>query len=261
MDTNLFSQIASGIGMAGGLWALVRWAEERKSNGNGHEPPNPLKDLPDWVIARDIALKELVEGMANRNRDFMDRIGQLVEIERAPQPDPAWVKDLTERMDAVLQMGPPVLKPNITVKNDPPDFSSVEQRMDKLIQQVSRLMTPFNPKGGDGEPAAPRAPGPIVIDPNPINLELFNTVHVPEWHNVELVPPETDVFYASFFNLGPGHIYMRQDEHPTSLDDPHATTIPSGSGDNTISTPKRIFVLADEGGATISVRLSYIPAT
>jgi hypothetical protein len=54
---------------------------------------------------------------------------------------------------------------------------------------------------------------------------------------------------------------MKADDEPESLDDPTATTIPSGSGDNTISTPKQLFVLADEGGATMSIRLSYTPAT
>jgi hypothetical protein len=94
-----------------------------------------------------------------------------------------------------------------------------------------------------------------------VHLEIFNTVHAEEWEILELVPPETDLYYLSFLNLGPGHIYMRQDEPPHSLDDPHSTTIPSGSGDNTINTPKQIYVLADEGGATMSVRLSYTPAT
>jgi hypothetical protein len=272
MDANLFSQIASGIGMAGGLWALVRWAEERKHNGNGHGSPSE-PPLTNQVQQETKILVHLVQSALNENSENMKRLADAVtEVahqKNEPQPDPVWVKDLnrrvfesTERMEAVLQMGPPVVEaPHVTVEAPAaglPDFSEIERRLGQVVQQISRLVTPSPPKPkSDGEEPAALARGPIQRIPTPRQLQQFNTVGVAEFTVVEMLPPEPDVFSLSIMNLGPGTVYCRADQPPTDVGDPFATTIPPGTGDNSIQTPARLFVLADLGGGTLSVRLSH----
>jgi hypothetical protein len=169
-----WSEVASGIGMAGGLWAVVRWLEERK---NGHEPPRPLAEAPDVTLERDLAFKKVADHMEEQTRLFVEHHEEdralyrehqrflssyLTEVTK-PQADPEWIKGLTERMEAVLQMGPPVInvEPAQPTPPAPVDFTEVNENLESIKKNNEELRRMVARTGG------PKWPHPARLNPQP----------------------------------------------------------------------------------------------
>ena len=285
MDANIFSEIASGLGMAGGLWALVRWSQERK-NGNGHSTNggSPVEPASREMIIhalnahadRQNAQAAAAEATAKAFSAAVKQLTESVERQRDPQPMPAWAKDLearaakieekpawvnevvtsmahvTDSLEALIQMGPPP-PPDLGPLAEPLENlpGELEKKFDRLARQIGIMLR------------APQATipeeqnlGPATRADNPINLEIFNTLALTENTIYELVPPEADIYNISVMNVGPGNLYMSAHDTP-AINDPHSTTLPPGTGDNNIHTPGRVFALTNAGGAIVSVRLNY----
>ena len=115
-----WSELMSGVGMAGGLWALVRWRQERH-NGNGHSanggsPGEPASLETQKLINQGLyelnekyqttlqtlavhvgESSDIMKGLTGRMADFLET--QTYPIREA-QPEPAWVAALETRFAA-----------------------------------------------------------------------------------------------------------------------------------------------------------------
>jgi len=254
------------MGTVSGIAALVLY----RKNGNGHMP-EPEKKLEIAVLpAKTDSLDmerlftQYLERQEKGRRDDQERIMKMFR-DLLPPPAPAppapvvklpAVEQLVDRVEALLQMGPPVVEiPPVTMS--PITMPEIERKLGQLVQQLSRIVTPSpKAKGPDGDDPNFKPLGPVGRFSAPIQLDIFNTVTILENTVYELVPPENDIYHAYIMNLGPGNLYMRANVEPT-VNDPFATTLPPGTGDNEIHTPEHFYVIADWGGATFSLRLGH----
>lgn len=159
MDPNLLSQIASGVGMAGGLWAIVRWQQDRQQKNEGGSPgePRPLNDVPDWVLSRDIAFKGLMDNHAANMQRLTEAVTDLVKQEaREPQPNPEWIADLErrlavtqgmdrskldtliDRLETLIQLGPPVVEVDADLGELPKKLAAAVDELAGLPSQVAQ---------------------------------------------------------------------------------------------------------------------------
>jgi hypothetical protein len=166
------TEIMSALGMTGGLWALVRWTQERH-NGHNADLPNTEVHNSNSTTTQEIAdlvQQQLMSEIAESNRNVVGLMGNVVNLlqqKPEPQPDPAWIKDLTQRMEAVIEMGPPTITvqappvPEPTFP-PPPDLSEITSKLDAIHRQQQRISNAAPP------PRTPRAlPTPRGI-PNPL---------------------------------------------------------------------------------------------
>lgn len=276
MDPYILTSIA---GFGTGIVALVR--SYRNGNGNGHNtngssPSEPGVDykLVNQVL-QDLNMKhqKSVQQLADNFSDLVAKVA-CPPMEVKERPNPEWVKSLetrlaahtaalvesreagwtqeatqavervVERLEAVLQMGPPA-----------PDYSQLEDKFNQLAADIMAYAKGQLPQGPRFARRPRRAP-PMPAD-DPIFLEMYNTLYLKEHRIYELIPPEADIYDLSVMNLGPGVIFMRAPDEPEDYDDPKSTTIPEGSGDNIIGIPRKLFVLCDDDGARVSARLSF----
>lgn len=289
MEANVLLGMSSLVlGLGAGTVLLVL----HRKNGNGHkpgtEPARPLKDVPDWQLERDTALKDLVDRL-----DYLPvRMEQafrhsLEEQSKEPEIPPDWaarmlgelehihpeqaqlakvainLERLTEQLEAFMQLPPPA----------PPEIP----RVDDLVRQIEALVdvgrrsvakaetTTRDVPARVGEvpptqpsptmaPPDPRESGPIQRAAAPVILDEFNTVFVTANTIYQLIPPEAHLFRANVLNLGPGWLYMRSNAEP-SVGDVYSTILPPSAADNEVRVPGHLYVLATDTG-TITVRLA-----
>jgi hypothetical protein len=309
MEANLLLGAGSLVAVIGvsamAVGALVLY----RKNGNGHHKPDPnsrlgdaelhrpLQDVPDWQLARDLAMKDLVERLdylpVRMEQAFRHSLEEqrkepevppewsarmLTNLERIEErlAEPAWPKVVRDSLETVTQQ---LEVMNHQLRATPPPVPGLED----LIHGVQALVNverkkaaksafrPVMPEKDDPVEAPPqevvqtppseppervqRQPGPPTRAATPIFLEEFNLVDIPQDTVVEMLPIETNVFAVNVMNLGPGTVYLRENAEPV-IDDPHATKLPPGTGDNGMRMPERLYALADVGGAEISVRLA-----
>lgn len=223
MDPNLL--VLSSMGVAGSAWALVRSYRNGHGNGNGHATNggSPAGPAP-WEQAL-IHQKAQAEAIKNNALNasvqaLTERIGDLIEQQSAPKepaPDPAWVAALetrfaahtaalaesadagwteeathaiervVERLEAILQMGPPpLLEPGErgelvalirTVAELPAEIESSVEQLSKQQQDSERkLLTAV--RSGGGQPPPPPRPRP-ALEPRAIPSPLPPIPHIP----------------------------------------------------------------------------------
>jgi len=294
MDANFILGAATVATMSVGIWGLV-FRKNGNGNGHHPEPGisqvverdpwpvdklaeaiQPLAHLPEKL---EQAFQQLAEAQAREPEvppEWAARmLGDLEHIHEqlhGERPELAKVavslERLTDRLEAFIQLPPP----------PPPEIP----RVDDLIWQIQALVnaerrraakSAFRPVIPETDPveAPPQAlvqtppsqppervqrqPGPPTRAASPVYLEEFNLVSIAQDTVVEMIPPELNVFAVNVMNLGPGTVFLRENAEPI-FDDPHATKLPPGTGDNGMRMPMRLYALADVGGADISVRLA-----
>lgn len=92
-------------------------------------------------------------------------------------------------------------------------------------------------------------------------LTDFNTIVLLAGQAYQLVTsqaPPAGAFIYNILNLGPGSIYMRDNQDP-AVGDPLSETLPANAADNGIFVgegTQGLRVLAGPGGATLSIRVA-----
>jgi len=296
MEANLLLGMSSlVIGIGAGMTLLV--LHRKNGNGHKPETQPARPDVPDWQLERDTAMKELVDRLDYLPVRMEQAFRHSLEAQpKEPEIPPDWaahmlgelehihveseqlvkvatnLERLTDRIDAFMQMPPPPA-PEIPRVNDL--IAGIQALVNAGRKRAAK--SPFQPVIPETDdpveippppqalvptpPSQPpervqRQPGPPSRAANPVYLEEFNTVLIPQDTVVEMIPPEEHVFSINVMNLGPGTIFLRENAEPV-LDDPHATKLPPGTGDNGMRAPLRLYALADVGGADISVRLTF----
>jgi|SRR5215472_8899286 len=288
MDANLLLGTTGLVGTAFGVWGLMLQWDKRK-NGNGS---HPVELAPQGLVESEVAqsVRELPQKIEQGLTPVLERALERIEaqaetpaevsppawppemvslferltarLEEPPLP-PVWpagladnLNRITDRLEALLQMNPP---PPVELEKLAEPLAQLPQQLDekfnRLTQQIGTLVhSPLRTVPQGGEPK-PRAGRPTTRAPGPIHLDIFNTVTLDGDTIYELIPPEPGIYNVSVMNLGPGTLHMRANAEP-AIDDPHATTIPWGGGDNEIHTPGSLLVVADDD-VTLSIRLTH----
>jgi len=295
MDANLvLGSITAGIAVTFGVWGLVLYRKnghgpEPSVSQEVKRDPWQVDKLAE-VIQPLAALsgkleqtfRQLAEAQAREpeappewSARMLEDLEHIHEQLREPRPEQAQLAKvaisldrLTDRLEAFVQLPPPPA-PEIPRVNDL--IGQIEALVDMERKRASKPSPPAveknnpvaappralieTPPSIEPPQLAKRQPGPPVRAANPVNLEIFNTVTVPQDTIVELIPPEPGVFSVSVMNMGPGTVFMNANANP-AIEDPHSTTLPPGTGDNGIRMPDRLYAIADVGGAVMSVRLN-----
>lgn len=201
-------------------------------------------EQPEWVTPLLEELQGINERMIN------ERMSEPASMVLPPELT-AGLNRVTDRVEALLQLPPPRVELAELAQSLAQLPEELEKKFDRLARQIGVLL-----RAPKGTIPSDQKLGPTQRAPDPINLDIFNTVVFAENVIYELVPPEADIYNLSVMNLGPGVLYMSDNDTP-AVDDPHSTTLPPGTGDNDIHTPRRVFALAGVGGVTASVRLNH----
>jgi hypothetical protein len=284
MDVNLLLGATSLIGLGAGAWALVFY----RKNGNGHPPAvvRPVTDakLADALEKAATSLAELPRQIDASFTDFLETQA-LREPEILPEPpEPAWATSLTEQVSALrqqlsveplwpleLRRSIEILTVDLTSRMDalvqtagrppkvelpPVNLPEIENKLEKLAQQLSRLAPPAAKVQPSGQEPGVRRARSLTRAASPIQLQIYNTVNLMEFVVYELIPPEPDIFDMNIFNLGVGTVWVRDDAEPI-LDDALAITLPAATGINEVHVPRRMYMVADDGGVSVSIQLSH----
>lgn len=181
---------------------------------------------------------DLTAEVARQLADLPARMGQSVSETLA---------SLTGQIRELVDIGrKKEEKKQFSIKEDQPPATPVTSSPPATPVTSSPVLAP--PSNSPQSKSVQRAAKPIV-------LEEFNTITLEEFTVYELHPIEQGVFSANVLNLGPGWLYMRENDEPT-IGDPKATTLPPGVIDNEIRVAQRLYVLASADGS-ITVRLMH----
>lgn len=219
--------------------------------------------------------KQMLESLT----EIHDRMTEPVTAMLPPELT-AGLDRVTDRLELLLQTPSPEL-PVAELAQLAAPLAALPERLevglDRLSNQIQDLVDmerkraavkpaepPKTSLKGDAPPALPspmlappppKKSKPITRAAAPVVLEEFNTITMAEFTIYELHPLEEGVFSANVLNLGPGWLYMRENDEPT-IGDPKATTLPPGAIDNEIRVAQRLYVLATADGS-ITVRLMH----
>lgn len=147
MDANLLLGLTGGMGIAGGLWALVLWNGERRRNGHGSPAPDPAGQAADREIARSLA--HLPGQFQESLEPVVDRLTSLIEAQARPPEAPLWAAEMAEGLaeseqhleQISVQLGEIGEIPVTASVNWPPEmvtlFDRLAERLDNLQQSTS----------------------------------------------------------------------------------------------------------------------------
>lgn len=257
------------IGAATGIWGLVMARDAKRAKPQPPPAPAPTPDVERvmWEQAMERAMSkplvfapvepapeptwpaEIIENLKLAN----DRLNVMMRAPAAPPPPPP---DFTPLASSLGRMEATLTKLAAQGAEPPPppqtEFPEIERQLANLTQQLQRLAN----ARGIPPPAIeePRPLPPASHSGTPINLTQFNTVPLTENVVYDCYPSEPDVYLLNIFNLGPAPVLMRSDADPF-FGDLHSSIIAPQSGFNRLHVPASINLLADIGGATLSITL------
>lgn len=263
--TGAMALIAGGLG----LWSLV------VARGGKNKQPSDAERARQWEEAmrakpvfEQVEPKwpaEMLQSLAQTNERIeaatealvrpRPELEALVEEMRRPVPPPP-PPDFSPITESLGQVQATLTKLVAQGEEPPPppqqvEFPQIERQLASLTQQLQRLA---NSRGIPPSSEEPRTLPPATHSGTPINLTQFNTVPLLENVVYDCYPSEPDVYVLNIFNLGPAAVLMRSDADPF-FGDIHSSIIAPQSGFNRLHVPESINLLADVGGATLSITL------
>jgi len=153
MDLNVLLGATSIVGMGAGAWALVLY--RKNGNGNGHHAPEPapapivvqgLAELPGQI---ERGLMPIFERSFTRFIEAAPRPDiRMAEVVQIASESRSWTVQLatsldriTDRLEAILQMGPPGPPPELVA-----DLERIAVQISERLESVARLVqTPERP--------------------------------------------------------------------------------------------------------------------
>ena len=151
-------EVLSGMGLSGGLWAIVTWVKGRKRNGNGHGSPSepPLAEAQNIMISQ--GLYQLNQEYKQALLNVTGTLEKIAETQAHPlvireQPDPAWVAALETRLAALQTPQPP--EETQWRQESVAAIERVAERLDAIAEAAKKPPPP---------PAPPPDPPPLPAE-------------------------------------------------------------------------------------------------